>query len=98
VSYSALAAARLGWEAGVLTSAGPDFEPGRDLPGVKAFLRRAPVTTRFRNEYDEDGVRRQVIQARSEDVDFEPLPDDWRSPDALLLCPVAGELGRAVAT
>ena len=35
----------LGWEAAVLTSAGPDFEPERDLPGV-AGLRAAAAARR----------------------------------------------------
>src|SRR4029078_10274244 len=96
VSYGALAAERLGWEAGVLTSAGPDFEPARDLPGVAVFRSPSEVTTRFRNEYDEDGVRSQRLLARAHDVPLDPLPDDWRSPDVLFLAPVAGEVhGRA---
>jgi sugar/nucleoside kinase (ribokinase family) len=93
VSYAALAARRLGWESAVLTAAGPDFEPERELPGVPVFLRRSSATTRFVNLYDEDGARRQVVTARADAVDLEPLPDDWSDPDALLLGPVVGELG-----
>jgi 1D-myo-inositol 3-kinase len=52
----------------------------------------ASATTRFRNEYDEDGTRHQVLSSRASDIDFSSVPDDWRSPDVLLLCPVAGEL------
>ncbi len=91
-SYGSLAAQRLGWEVGALTSAGPDFEPARDLPGVSVFVSRAPATTRFQNEYDAQGTRRQVLSARAEDIDLAVLPDPWRNPDALLLGPVAGEL------
>jgi 1D-myo-inositol 3-kinase len=91
-SYAALAARRLGWEAAVLTSAGPDFDPARDLPGIPVFLRPAAATTRFANAYDEDGTRRQVVTARAEEIDLAPLPDAWRTPDVLLICPVAGEL------
>ncbi len=98
VSYSALAARKLGWEAGVLTVAGPDLDPSRDLPGISVFLTRASATTRFQNLYDDDGFRRQVLASRSEDVDLMPLPDDWRNPDVLLLAPVAGELQGAMAT
>jgi sugar/nucleoside kinase (ribokinase family) len=93
VTYGALAARRLGWEAAVLTAAGPDFEPERELPGVSVFLRPSSATTRFVNEYDEDGTRRQVVTARADDVDLEPLPDAWRDPDVLLLGSVADELG-----
>lgn len=92
VTYGALAARRLGWEAAILTSAGADFDPARELSGIPAFVRPAPATTRFVNEYDEDGARRQVVTARAEDVDLEPLSAAWRDPDALLLGPIAGEL------
>jgi 1D-myo-inositol 3-kinase len=92
VTYGALAAQRLGWDAAILTSAGPDFEPERELPGVSVFVRRSAATTRFVNEYDEDGARHQVVTARADDVDLEPLPSFWRDPDALLLGSVAREL------
>jgi sugar/nucleoside kinase (ribokinase family) len=92
VTYGALAARRLGWDAAILTSAGPDFEPERELPGIPVFLRRSPTTTRFVNEYDGDGTRRQLVTARADDVALDPLPDAWRDPDALLLGPLVGEL------
>jgi sugar/nucleoside kinase (ribokinase family) len=98
VTYGALAARRLGWEAAILTSAGGDFDPARELAGIPAFVRPAPATTRFVNEYDEDGTRRQVVTARAEDVDLELLPAAWRDPDALLLGPIAGELHGPLAT
>ncbi len=91
VTYGALAAQRLGWEAAILTSAGPDFEPASELPELNVFVQRAAVTTRFENEYDEDGGRRQVVAARADDLELDALPDAWRDPDALLLGPVAGE-------
>jgi sugar/nucleoside kinase (ribokinase family) len=97
-SYAALTAVKLGWEAAVLTSAARDFVPERDLPGVTVFQRTAAVTTRFHNHYGEDGTRRQSVQARSDDIDLSLLPDTWRSPDALLLAPVAGEVGGGSAT
>jgi sugar/nucleoside kinase (ribokinase family) len=92
VTYGALAARKLGWEAAVLTTAGPEFEPERELPGILAFLRRSSATTCFVNEYDEDGTRRQIVTARADDVDLAPLPDSWRDPDVLLLGPLVGEL------
>jgi 1D-myo-inositol 3-kinase len=98
VSYGALTARRLGWDAAILTSAGPDFVPERELPGIPAFVRRSSATTRFVNEYDADGTRHQVVTARAEDVDLEALPFAWRNPDALLLGPLVGELGGVGAT
>jgi len=67
----------------------------RELAGIPVFLRRSSATTRFVNEYDEDGTRRQVVTARADDVGLDPLPDSWRDPDALLLGPLVGELGLA---
>jgi 1D-myo-inositol 3-kinase len=98
VSYAALAARKLGWEVGVLTAAGPDFDPEGELPGVEVFLRRSSATTRFVNTYGDDGTRHQTVTARADDVDLAPLPDRWRRPDSLLLAPVAGELGGVAAT
>ena len=92
VTYGALAARSLGWEAAILTSAGPDFEPERELPGLPVFVRRSPATTRFVNEYDEDGTRHQVVTARAGDVDLEALPASWHDPEVLLLGPIVGEL------
>jgi sugar/nucleoside kinase (ribokinase family) len=98
VTYGALAARRLGWDAAVLTAAGADFDPQHELPGVPVFVRSSPATTRFANEYDADGARHQVVTARADDVDLSPLPDSWRDPEVLLLGPVAGELFAVGAT
>ena len=98
VTYGALAARRLGWDAAILTSAGPDFDPDQELPGVPVFLRRSPATTRFVNEYDADGTRHQIVTARAEDVDLAALPEEWSDPDALLMGPLVGELAGFAAT
>jgi sugar/nucleoside kinase (ribokinase family) len=97
VSYGALTARRLGWQAAVLTAAGPDFVPGRDLPGVETLVQASAATTRFQNIYEAGGARRQVLRSRAEDIDLAALPEAWRTPDALLLCPVAGEIRGAAA-
>jgi 1D-myo-inositol 3-kinase len=98
VSYATLAAAKLGWETAVLTCAGRDFVPERDLPGVTVFQRVASGTTRFENLYSDSGERQQVLKSRSDDVDLSILPDAWRSPDALFLAPVVGEVAGGMAT
>lgn len=97
VSYASLTARRLGWEPGVLTAAGPDFDPERDLPGIPTFVRRSAATTRFANLYDPAGNRRQVLSSRADDIELDPLPEEWRAPDALLIAPVAGEVKGALA-
>ena len=91
-SFAAITAARLGWQVALATAAGAEFEPSRELPGVSVFRTASATTTRFRNDYDPDGRRRQRLLARAVDVDFEVVPSDWRTPDVLLLAPVAGEL------
>ncbi len=98
VSYAALCALRLGWEAAIVSAAGPGFDPARELPGVATFVTGCADTTRFVNAYDADGTRRQVLEARAADIDDLTLvPDDWRAAEALLLAPVAGELGPRLA-
>jgi len=97
VSYASLTARRLGWEAAVLTSAGPDFQPSRDLPDVPTFVRPSSATTRFANVYERDGTRHQTLSSRADDIELLPLPEEWRAPDALLLGPVAGEIPSAMA-
>jgi sugar/nucleoside kinase (ribokinase family) len=97
-SYATLAALRLGWTAGCLTSASPaDFEATQDLPGVAAFLQPASATTRFEHFYQEDGTREQFLLGRADPIELTPLPDAWRDPEVLLLCPVAGELEGSLA-
>jgi 1D-myo-inositol 3-kinase len=98
VAYASLAAVKLGWEAAILTSAGPEFDPLRDLPAVRVFCSLSASTTRFANRYERDGTRRQVLSARSEDVDLTVLDDEWRSPDVLFLAPVAGEVSARAAS
>jgi sugar/nucleoside kinase (ribokinase family) len=97
VAYAASCAYKLGWQAAILTSAGSDFEPSRHLPGITVYSRPSPCTTRFKNIYDEDGSRRQLLLARAEDIFIDQLSDEWRDPDVLLICPVAGEISGAFA-
>ena len=96
VTYATQTARKLGWEAAALTSAGPDFDPARDLPGVTTFLARGDATTRFVNNYGEGGARTQVLSSRAGDVVLSLVPEEWRNPDVLLIGGVAAEIhGRA---
>ncbi len=92
VSYAALTALRLGWEAGMVTAAGPEFDPKAELPGIAVFAAASPATTRFVNDYDASGRRQQMLSARAALVDVSHVPPEWLSPDVLLLGPVAAEL------
>lgn len=97
VAYATRTALALGWEAAALTSAGPDFEPARDLPGVTVFLERGDATTRFVNNYGEGGARTQVLSSRAADVRLDLVPEEWRRPDVLLLGGLAGEIRGSAA-
>jgi 1D-myo-inositol 3-kinase len=97
VTYATQAARKLGWEAAALTSAGPDFEPARDLPGVTVFVARGNATTRFINNYGEGGARTQVLSSRGDDIRVDLVPDEWRRPDVLLLGGLAGEIKGSAA-
>lgn len=97
VAYAAIAAQRLGWEAAVLTAAGPDFDPARELPGIASFVAPSRATTRFVNRYDARGGRSQSVAERAGDIDLALLPDAWRSPDVLLLGPLVGEVAGGMA-
>jgi sugar/nucleoside kinase (ribokinase family) len=91
-AYASMCALRLGWEAAILTAAGPDFEPARDLPGVRVFRQPSADTTRFENVYGTDGTRQQRVLRRASDIVLDPLADEWRDPDVLLISPVVGEV------
>ena len=100
VSYAAMAAQRLGWEAG-----DPHVRPARTstpratCPGIDGLRApRAAATTRFVNLYD-DARRsaRRSSSSRADDIDLAVLPDAWRNPDVLLLGPGGGRGRRAAS-
>jgi len=97
VVYAARAAARLGWRAAIATSAGEDFEEAPELDGIRCFVNRGPATTRFRNRYSPEGGREQELLARAAAVDPAVVQESWRSPEVLLLAPVADELRTGTA-
>lgn len=96
VSYASLCARRLGWEAAVVSRAAGSFDAARELPGVRAEIAPSRETTRFVNAYVE-GRRRQHVEALADPIDGSEVPDDLRRPEALLLCPVAGEIRTPLA-
>jgi len=97
VTYAALTARQLGWDAAVLTAAGEDFDAAAELPGVEVVVQPSARTTRFHNDYDREGRRTQTVTAAADPIDLSRLPESWREPDALLLGPVVGELGSGTA-
>lgn len=89
--YAARTLAALGARPLLLTSAGPDF-PREALAGIEALVLEAPSSTAFENRYGPDGARAQRVLRAAPPIDARRVPPAWRSPDALLLAPVAGEI------
>lgn len=95
VTYSALAAQKLGVQAAVVTSCAPQDE------GLLASLREAgvwvrtlpsPNTTTFSNTYDEAGRRVQVIGGQAGQLSVEDVPEEWRTAPIVHLGPIAQEI------
>ncbi len=91
VTYSALAAARLGVRVGVLTSAEDDAQPFGEYPTVAMVRRPAVVTTTFENVY-EGRHRRQYVRAQAPVLTRRDLPPGWAGVPVVHLAPVAQEV------
>ena len=89
-SYAGMTAQALGCKTAVLTSAGPDFDPGEQLPGLSVHCIPAGQTTTFENIYTKAG-RQQRIQGLANPISFEQLPDGWQYAPIVHLAPIAGE-------
>ncbi len=97
VCYATLAARALGWDAGMVTRAGPEFVPAAVLPGITVFAGNSAATTRFRNDYGRDGRRTQWLLSRADVVEPRRAEGEWRRPTALLLAPVIDEVPAGAA-
>jgi sugar/nucleoside kinase (ribokinase family) len=97
VSYAALAAARLGVTVRALIGADDQAASAHELDTLRtagvdvviAQLDHGPV---FENR-QVDGARRQFVHGVSDKMSAKALPQTWRDPTAVLLGPVANELG-----
>lgn len=96
-SFAALAAARLGLRAAVVTCAAEGFPPDGALAGVGLHVRETPATTSFENRYDADGRRVQRLLALAPDLAAADVPPAWRRVGVLHLAPVCREVGPEVA-
>lgn len=96
VSYSSLVAARLGVRVRALVgvdeaaATASEFDLLRDA-GVEVELVRLPNGPVFENQETPSG-RVQLIHSASDPIPISALPAAWRTPTAVLLGPVAGEL------
>ncbi|MGC9521125.1 MAG: PfkB family carbohydrate kinase [Anaerolineae bacterium] len=89
VSYAALTAASLRRRAGILTSAGEDFDFS-SLGGVAVVNCGAAATTTFRNLYI-NGRRRQILYSLADPLTPAAVPELWRSAPIVHLGPVINE-------
>jgi sugar/nucleoside kinase (ribokinase family) len=102
VTYAALAIARLGLPARVLIGVDSEAASAHELGLLLAAgcqielarLQRGPV---FDNQETPAG-RRQIAHSPSDRIPLRELPRRWRDSDAVLLGPVADELGPAWAS
>jgi sugar/nucleoside kinase (ribokinase family) len=94
VTYSALAAQKLGLQAAVVTACAPEdgelLAPLREA-GVWVHVVPSPTTT-FSNIYDGDGRRVQVLGAQARLLDLDDVPEQWRAARIVHLGPIAQEL------
>lgn len=90
-AYAALTAARLGYRVGLVTSCGPDLEPGIIHDNIEVSCRPAPTSTVFRNAYV-GGSREQMVLSVALPLEVSQIRPSWRGAP-VLLAPMAGEIG-----
>ena len=100
VTYSAITAQRLGLQAAIVTACAPQdvqlLHAARQ-EGVWVHVASSPATTTFRNTYDTEGKRTQLIFAQAEPIDLQNVPPAWLSAPIVHLGPVAQELPGGLA-
>jgi sugar/nucleoside kinase (ribokinase family) len=98
VTYAALTLARLGMSVRVLIGADNEAASAHELgllvaAGAEIELARLASGPVFDNQQSREGRRRQIAHSASARIRLRELPRRWRQPDAVLLGPVADELG-----
>ena len=99
VFYSAVTAARLGLNVGIVTRPREDISFSSFLDGVQTAWVLPPSTLSFRNIY-QSGQRVQYIQDRERGVQpLEPndIPREWTKAAMVHLAPVANEIDPSLA-
>lgn len=95
VAYSGLTAQALGCNTCVVTSAGPDFNPDLELPGLNVHIIPAAETTTFQNIYTAQG-RRQYLHHRANLIKAADIPPDWSCAPIVHLGPLDMEIDPAI--
>lgn len=95
VTYSSIAAQRLGLQAAMVTALAPEDEAllaeARDA-GVWVRAIPSERTTTFVNVYDSQGRRTQRIAGPAAPIEWSDVPAEWRGAAIVHLGPVAQEL------
>jgi sugar/nucleoside kinase (ribokinase family) len=93
--YSALTARRLGLQAALVTACAPDDRGLLNTAleaGIWVHSLPSEGTTTFRNLYDSEGRRTQVISGWGRPIEVGDVPPVWRDTPIVHLGPVAQEL------
>jgi sugar/nucleoside kinase (ribokinase family) len=77
----------LGCRTLIVTSAGPDFAPAKELPGLTVKIVPAADTTTFENVYTAEG-RQQYLYKRAGCIEAADIPLDWRRAEIVHLGPL----------
>ena len=89
VTYAALTARALGLRVGVVTAWGGEV-PLDILDGIQVRSTAVEHSTTFENIYTPDG-RHQIIHHVAPDIQYESIPQIWRSSPIVHIGPIAGE-------
>jgi 1D-myo-inositol 3-kinase len=95
VTYAAVTARRLGRQAAIVTSAGPELVLPPELDGVQVVRVPASATTTFRNVYV-NGTRQQYISALAKPIGPDDIPPGWRQIPLVHLGPLAREIDESL--
>ena len=93
-AYSALTARALGLRVGVVTAAGRETLL-EALNGIQVLSSVSPQSTTFENIYTENG-RVQYLRAQATRLDFDSVPQVWRTASIIHVGPIANEIDTIV--
>ncbi len=89
-AYAALTARALGLRVGIFTASGPETSLDT-LKNIPVLSLPSPRSTTFENIYTEHG-RIQYLRAHATRLDFDQIPEIWRSASIIHLGPIADEM------
>lgn len=91
VSFAGATARHYGLSASIITSTDDPGELQSLLPGVNVVNVPSDQTTTFGNDYS-SGERSQTLSAIASGIGIGDIPDNLRSPDIALICPLVREV------